>query len=163
MLLHNKTCSSYQLGLPFHSRQQNIPFFTVPWPIPALEVILERVFPTDVSAIVKQPAASKRGKIFICTLPRTCLNKLKINAFYFPGYRELKEVFSHIFIIAYNPLFCQRPANCLLPPVTVTVSGTKILCGVMIHILHVFKWVIIKTCLLTHNHWFSVSISTPLW
>lgn len=55
---------------------------------------------------------SKRGKVFTCTLPRSRLNKLKTNAFELLEDRELKQVFPDIFIITYDPLFCQRPVNC---------------------------------------------------
>lgn len=58
--------------------------------------------------------------------------QLKINTHCFSEYKALKEVFSDMFINAYNPLFWQRPVNSFLPHDIVTVGDTKILDSVTI-------------------------------
>lgn len=57
-----------------------------------------------VSATLEQLAASKEGKVFICTLPRPYVNEVDTWILFF---REGKSVFPDLFIIAYTPLFCQ--------------------------------------------------------
>lgn len=105
---------------------------------------------------------SKRGDSLQMHFSKTKL-QLKINAHCFSEYRELKEVFSDMFINACNPLFWQRPVNCLLPLATVTVGDTKILDNVLIQVIYIFKWIIIKILFLTNNSRFSVSTLTYLW
>lgn len=101
--------------------------------------------------------------MLICTLKVPQLNELKINVVYFFEYRELRYVFSHIFHCCLQPFVL--PTACkLLPLASVTGSGTKILYNLTIQILYVFKWTIIKMCLLNYNNIFlCVSTSPSLW
>lgn len=95
--------------------------------MPALEVILKIAYAMGVSATLEQLAASKRGKVFICTLP--CLNEVQTNRF---GFSEKENKCSLIFSLLPTCLCFIKSVNCFLPLAIVTVSGTKVLCSAMI-------------------------------